>query len=378
MDKNFVNYLKTLISFKSITPESRGAIEFISDLLKKHGFKVEVKEFGQEYKVQNLYASYGKGSPNICFCGHVDVVPPGDIGLWDHDPFEGVQKGDKIFGRGAVDMKGAIACMLASALDFIKFAKNLKGSVSFLLTSDEEGEAKYGTSKMLEYLKTKGEEIDFMIVGEPSCEEYIGDTIKIGRRGSINFVLKITGRQGHVAYPKKADNPLNYLVNILHDLKNLKLDEGNDFFQSSELVITSIDTRNHVANVIPASASANFNIRFNNLHNSQTLVDLINQKVETHTKKFKLESQLSAKSFIQDPIDRIEDFAKIVRSSTNIDTKFSTSGGTSDARFAIDYCNVVEFGLMSNEAHKINEFTKISDLQKLYNVYYDSLNKFLK
>ncbi len=380
----YINYLKDLIGFKSVTPESDGAIEYIDDLLKQHGFKTEIKIFGdsKSEQVTNLYAVFGSNEPNICFVGHVDVVPAGHYELWHNaDPFKAHEQRWKIYGRGVVDMKGAIACFLEASLDFIKNNTNFKGSVSFLLTSDEEGKAKYGTKEMLQYIYGQGHKIDFAIVGEPTCEKEIGDTIKIGRRGSVNFKLNIEGLSGHVAYPYKANNPLPCLIKILNELTNIRLDEGTEFFQSSNLEVTNIDVGNNTTNVIPASAETSFNIRFNNLHNAETLAKQVEEIIKQHCKEYKVNSKLeyssSADSFIQNPNDKIKDFADIVERVLKIKSEFSTSGGTSDARFVKDYCPLVEFGLLSETAHKINEYTEISDLQKLYDVYYNFLMEIL-
>lgn len=378
-----INYLKNLISFESVTPNSAGAIEYIDKLLQESGFQTEIKLFGgSSSQVTNLYGFYGNKKPNICFVGHVDVVPAGDYNLWHNsEPFKANEQDGKIYGRGAADMKGAIACFLAASLDFIKNNQNLNGSISFLITSDEEGEAKYGTKEMLKHIYNQGHKVDFAIVGEPTCEKEIGDIIKIGRRGSINFNLSIEGLEGHVAYPLKAKNPLPCLIKIMNDIINIKLDEGSAFFDYSNTCVTSIDVGNNITNVIPDKASARFNIRFNDLHSAESLTNLIKGIAEKYCNEYQLNYELtgksSAESFIQSPIDRIADFAEIVASTTNIKPKFSTSGGTSDARFVKNYCPLVEFGLLSETAHKINEYTKITDLQKLYNVYYNSLTKFL-
>lgn len=374
-----INYLKDLIGFESVTPRSNGAIEYIDYLLRHHGFKTELKIFGNSpEQVTNLYAVFGNNEPNICFVGHVDVVPAGDHELWHNaNPFTAYTKDEKIYGRGTVDMKGSIACFLASALDFIKNNNDFTGSISFLLTSDEEGAAKHGTKEMLEYIYNQGHKIDFAIVGEPTSETEIGDTIKIGRRGSINFKLSIEGLAGHVAYPQKANNPLPCLVKILNELINNKFDEGTEFFQSSNLEITSIDVGNNITNVIPTNAIAQFNIRFNNLHSAETLAKSVEQIVKQYCKEYKMNYNLKyssfADSFIQTPNDKIKKFAKVVEKTLNIKPNFSTNGGTSDARFVKNYCPLVEFGLLSDTAHKINEYTKISDLQKLYDVYYNFL-----
>ncbi|WP_419235062.1 succinyl-diaminopimelate desuccinylase [Rickettsia endosymbiont of Nabis limbatus] len=373
-----ITHLKNLIGFESLTPQSNGAIEYIEDLLKKHSFKTEVKIFGEIEQVTNLYAVYGNNKPNICFVGHVDVVPAGDPNLWyNSNPFKAHEQDGKIYGRGVVDMKGAIACFLGASLDFIKNNTDFVGSISFLLTSDEEGKAKHGTKEMLQYIYNQGHEIDFAIVGEPTCEKEIGDTIKIGRRGSVNFKLSIIGLGGHVAYPQKANNPLPCLIRVLNELTNVKFDEGTEFFQSSNLEITNIDVDNNTTNVIPETATAHFNIRFNNLHSVETLAKQVEEIIKQYCQKYKVDYKLeynrSADSFIQNPNNKIKEFATIVEKTLDIKPKFSTSGGTSDARFVKNYCSLVEFGLLSDTAHKINEHTKISDLQKLYDVYYNFL-----
>lgn len=379
----YIKFLQDLISFPSVTPSSNGSIEYITDLLEGNGFRTESKIFGEDnYKVTNLYAVYGEAKPNICFAGHVDVVPIIDRSLWLNDPFKAHIIDDKIYGRGAVDMKGAIACFLAASLDFIKLNSTPRGAISLLITSDEEGPAKYGTAEMLKYLhKDTDKLIDLAIVGEPTSRQQVGDTIKIGRRGSINFNLTIYGTAGHVAYPLLAKNPLPYLVEILNILAHHQLDAGSKFFQQSNLEITSIDVGNNVNNVIPGEASARFNIRFNDLHSAASIIALVNSIISEYlakdSLKYELTSASSADSFIQEPIGLIADFARVVETTTKIATDLSTDGGTSDARFIKNYCPVVEFGLRSGEAHKINEYTKIIDLQTLYRVYYDSLIKFL-
>jgi succinyl-diaminopimelate desuccinylase len=279
-------------------------------------------------------------------------------------------------------MKGAIACFLAASLDFIKLNPTPHGSISFLITSDEEGNAKYGTVEMLKYLHKGGNNlIDLAIVGEPTNERQIGDTIKIGRRGSINFNLVLYGTMGHVAYPLQASNPITPLVQILNELVNYRLDKGSEFFQQSNLEVTSIDVGNDVTNVIPSKITTKFNIRFNDLHSSSSITDLIDQIINKYCAKcnfkYELSSVTSANCFIQEPVGLIADFVRVVSNTTGVYTKLSTSGGTSDARFIQNYCPVVEFGLQSNTAHKINEYTEINDLQILYHVYYNSLIKLL-
>jgi succinyl-diaminopimelate desuccinylase len=378
MHQEFLQILKTLIEFRSITPESAGSIEYIETLLSEHGFLCDVQVFGEgKNKVANLYAIYGNSSPNICFAGHVDVVPPGDEKAWQYDPFQMTIKEDVIYGRGAVDMKGAISVSLAAAVNFIKANIDFKGSISFLLTSDEEGVAEHGTRKMLEYIKNRQPKIDFCILGEPTSEINVGDTIKIGRRGSVSCDLKVIGIQGHAAYPEKADNPIPVMTKIMHELCSMKFDEGSEFFQPTNLEVTSIDVGNKVSNIIPESINAKFNVRFNDKHTAKSIIDIITKIILKYTDKYDLKYNSSAESFVQDYSKRMQEFTIIVKECSKIDTAIKTNGGTSDARFMHSYFEVIEFGLNSNLAHKIDEYTKISDLQMLYNVYYDSLNKFL-
>jgi succinyl-diaminopimelate desuccinylase len=380
MNNDLTKYLSALVHYKSITPLSAGSIEYINKILLDLGFTTEIKIFGnEEYKVTNLYAALGDESPNICFAGHVDVVPPGDFRFWDYNPFLATFEKGRVFGRGVVDMKGALACALAATKNFLESYKHPNGTLSFLITSDEEGRAEFGTKKMLSYLysQPRFNKIDLAILGEPTCEQEIGDLIKIGRRGSVNCTLTLYGAQGHVAYPQLSCNPVYYLVKILNDLVDYNLGEKNELFQSSNLELTSIDVDNNATNVIPQEASAKFNIRFNNSHSADSLVNLINKVISKYSIQYKLTYNVSAEPFIQEPSGIIEDFAKIVRETTGITTRFSTSGGTSDARFLRNYCKVVEFGLLSSTAHKINEYAKINDLQRLYDVYYNALKRFL-
>jgi len=376
---HILEILSNLINFRSITPHSAGAIEYIADLLQNNGFSINIQKFGSDdSQVYNLYARYGSLNPNICFAGHVDVVPPGDLRKWQHDPFKIKIIDNKIFGRGTVDMKGTIACMLAATIKFILNNPQPSGSISFLLTSDEEGAAEHGTKKMLLYLKDKNEKIDFTILGEPTSEHLVGDTIKIGRRGSINFTLKINGKQGHVAYPNEAINPIHILVRVLNELCKYCFDQGTEFFQSSNLEVTNIDIGNDTTNVIPNQATAIFNIRFNDSHNEKELISIISDIVSKYIKDYEPLSKLSADCFIQKPNDYIKQFLQVASEVCSASTKFSTSGGTSDARFIKNYSSVVEFGLLHKTAHQIDEHTKINDLQLAHDVYYNALIKFLR
>lgn len=372
--------LTKLVSFRSITPYSSGSLEYIAELLTKSGFSCDIQIFGEkeEEKTTNLYARYGNGSPNICFAGHIDVVPPLNENLWEYSPFELKVIGEKVYGRGTVDMKGAIACGIVSALNYLKIHPEPIGSISFLLTSDEEGCAKHGTKPMLEYLAKKGEKIDFSILGEPTARANFGDTVAIGRRGSVNFVLKIVGKQGHVAYPHTAINPITSAVKIAADLMNINFDNGSEFFEKTNLEITSFDVGNNVVNIIPEQATLKFNVRFNDLHSAKSIFGTVLEVISKHEVIFDLQYESSAESFVQKYSEKMKKFITIVQNQCQIPPKIDTNGGTSDARFIHKYSEIVEFGLSFDQAHKINEHTQISDLQSLYNVYYNSLVEFLQ
>ena len=363
MRPSYVQYLFDLIEFRSVTPNSAGAVEYLADTLESNGFDVILRSFGTDYKVTNLYASYtaSKHLPNLCFAGHIDVVPAGNLADWITDPFKPYLSEDKVYGRGAVDMKGAIACMLSSSSEFLQKIKIPNFNLSFLITSDEEGKAEYGSKAMLEHIYSLGHKIDLAILGEPTCESQVGDTIKIARRGSVNFNLQMFGKQGHVAYPEKAINPITELIPLLSSLVKIK-----------GLQITSIDTGNQSTNVIPSSISILFNVRF-----EDQVEDVLNSvKAIFANSDVKLEYSVSAYPFVQKPTDLMIKFKNCVSSTLGIDPVFSIKGGTSDARFIKDYCSVIEFGLLSESAHQVNEYTKISDLQKLHNVYYEFLQVF--
>jgi succinyl-diaminopimelate desuccinylase len=373
-----IELTKKLISFPSVTPEPAGAFDYIKDLLEPCGFNIVFKDFGEGLdKVHNLYARIGDQSPNICFAGHIDIVPPGDLSRWSFDPYIATEHEGYLYGRGVVDMKGAIACMIASSINFLQDNKNFNGSISFLLTSDEEGPATNGTKLMLEYIESLGEKIDLAIVGEPTLDQTVGDTIHIGRRGSISFELNVIGKQGHVAYQDEAINPNHILVKLFNDLINTKLDSGNDWFEPSNLEITSIDACNNIENLIPNSCKAKFNIRYNNLHSKNDLVDKIENIIKTHSSNYELKHRHNAEPFICDPEDLAHKFAISSYQVTNIKPKFSTAGGTSDARFIKNYTKTIEFGLSPKTAHQIDERATITDLHKLYDIYYQSLQTYL-
>ena len=370
---------KALISCRSVTPKNDGAIEQLAHWLKELGFKCEILNFKDDGTddVLNLWARIGnEQGPALCFAGHTDVVPEGDETSWSSAPFEANEINGKIIGRGATDMKGAIASFVSATKKFLDEKKNFAGSISFIITGDEEGIAINGTKKLLNWMKEKNISFDDCIVGEPTNPKKLGEMIKIGRRGSVNGVLTVTGEQGHVAYPHFAKNPIPILLNILNDLTSDDLDQGNEHFQPSNLEITSIDVGNKATNVIPNSASANFNIRYNNIFNKETIENEINRRLKNFENKFSLELDHSGESFLTKPGKLVNDLSEIIFDKTGITPDLSTSGGTSDARFIKNYGNVVEFGLISETMHQIDESVDVKDIKDLTDIYYKVLTKY--
>ena len=381
---NELSFTKELIKIPSVTPIDAGAIDLVTKRLKSLGFKCTILNFKDKNTppIKNLYARLGTSSPNFCFAGHTDVVPTGNAKSWDAGPFSGIVKNGKIYGRGASDMKGGIACFIAAVSEFIKDQKKFKGSISFIITGDEEGVAINGTKKVVNYLKKKKEKIDFCIVGEPSNRKVLGQMMKIGRRGSITTHLTLSGIQGHVAYPHEACNPSTPLIKILDKLKSTKLDNGTNNFQPSNLEITKIGTDSHADNVIPATSSATFNIRFNNKHNHSSLKKKISTIVQTIAKKYKCKPIVkfseTGTAFITKPGETVRMMSQVIKKITNKKPVLSTSGGTSDARFIKDIAPCVEFGLVGNTMHKINECVSVNDLKKLKKIYYKILETYFK
>ena len=381
---NELSFTKELIKIPSVTPIDAGAIDLVTKRLKSLGFKCTILNFKDKNTppIKNLYARLGTSSPNFCFAGHTDVVPTGNAKSWDAGPFSGIVKNGKIYGRGASDMKGGIACFIAAVSEFIKDQKKFKGSISFIITGDEEGVAINGTKKVVNYLKKKKEKIDFCIVGEPSNRKVLGQMMKIGRRGSITTHLTLSGIQGHVAYPHEACNPSTPLIKILDKLKSTKLDNGTNNFQPSNLEITKIGTDSHADNVIPATSSATFNIRFNNKHNHSSLKKKISTIVQTIAKKYKCKPIVkfseTGTAFITKPGETVRMMSQVIKKITNQKPVLSTSGGTSDARFIKDIAPCVEFGLVGNTMHKINECVSVNDLKKLKKIYYKVLETYFK
>ena len=381
---NELKLAKELIRYPSITPVDAGAINFLGKKLKSLGFKCKILEFKDKKSkpIKNLYARLGTKQPNLCYAGHTDVVPPGNIRDWTVNPFKPSIKKNYLIGRGANDMKSSIACFVSAVSQFLKSNKKFNGSISFLITGDEEGYAINGTKKVVEYLKKKREKINFCIVGEPTNPKKLGEMIKIGRRGSLTGKIEIFGVQGHVAYPQLLNNPINTLVAICKKLKEKKLDNGNKNFQPSNLEFTSINVDNKAHNVIPAKAKAQFNIRYNNFHTASSLRKKINLIVKNLCKKskckFKIEYLENGDSFITKPNKTIYSARKIIKKLTRINPEFSTTGGTSDARFIRKISPCLEFGLVNKTMHKVDECVSISDLKKLTNIYRNILIEYFK
>ena len=379
---NELSLTKELIKIPSVTPIDGGAIALVARHLKSLGFKCTMLEFKDKNTptIKNLYARIGKTSPNFCFAGHTDVVPAGNIKAWDVGPFSGVVKNGKIYGRGTSDMKGGIACFIAAVSEFLSDKKKFKGSISFIITGDEESVAINGTKKVVDYLKKKKEKIDFCLVGEPSNRKVMGQMMKIGRRGSITTYVTLSGTQGHVAYPHEACNPSTPLIKILDKLKSMVLDKGNANFQPSNLEITKMATDSNADNVIPSTASATFNIRFNNKHSYVSLKKKISSVIQSIANKYKCKANIeyseTGVAFITKPGKTIQLMSKVIKQITNKTPVLSTTGGTSDARFIKDIAPCVEFGLVGNTMHKVNECVAVSDLKKLKKIYYKILESY--
>ena len=373
---NPIELTSELIQCKSITPKSEGSLDIIISYLEPLGFNCERIDFGEGIeKVENLYARFGTMEPNIAFAGHVDVVPTGDINNWSINPFGGEVKEGKVWGRGAADMKSGIAAFIAAVSDFLKDNKNLKefGSISFIITSDEEGKAINGTKKVVDWLKGKSEIISGCIVGEPTNVNRMGDTLKIGRRGSFTGSLTVTGIQGHVGYPHLADNPINSLLKMLEPFSKIYLDEGTKDFQPSSIMITSIDVNNDASNVIPGEVKAKFNIRFNTLHSASSLKSMLEKQFTDVTSNYKFDFFCNAEPFLTNDDFLKTTLQKAIQKVVNINPEKSTSGGTSDARFISKICPVIEFGLVGKTMHKIDENVEVNDIINLTKIY----NQFL-
>ena len=379
---NEITLAKELIKFPSITPIDAGIMKFLAKKLTAIGFKCKILEFKDKNSkpVKNLYARLGKSQPNFMFAGHLDVVPPGDLKDWTVNPFNPIIKKNHLIGRGANDMKSAIASWVVAVKKFVSNNNNIKGSISLLITGDEEGIAINGTKKVVDYLKKKKEKINFCLVGEPTNPNKLGEMIKIGRRGSITGELTIIGSQGHVAYPDRANNPSNTMVEILKKIKEIRFDKGTKDFQPTNLEVTKINIDNIADNVIPGVAKATFNIRFNNKHSSFNLKKRLNKIFKKTTKKnksnFKIEYRVSGEAFLTKPNKTTYMIQDIIKKITKIKPKLSTTGGTSDARFIRKIAPCLEFGLVGKTMHKVDEAVSISDLKKLTRIYSEILKSY--
>jgi succinyl-diaminopimelate desuccinylase len=381
---NQLQLAKELIRFPSITPVDAGIMKFLEKKLKRLGFKTKTLEFKERgFKpVKNLYARFGNKSPNFCYAGHLDVVPPGNIKDWTTNPFRPSIKRGHLIGRGANDMKSSIAAFVSAVSKFLSKNKKFDGSISLLITGDEEGDAVNGTKKVVEFLRKKREKINFCLVGEPTNPNVLGEMIKIGRRGSLTGKLIIFGLQGHVAYPSRANNPSTTIVNILKELKEIKFDKGTKNFQPTNLEVTKININNTADNVIPATAEATFNIRFNNKHSSNSLKKKLNKifRVITkkHKSKFKIEYRVSGEAFLTKPNKTTFMIQNIIKKITKLKPKLSTTGGTSDLRFIRTICPGLEFGLVGKTMHKVDEAVSLKDLKNLTKIYENILKNYFK
>lgn len=373
--------LQALIRCPSVTPQEAGVLDYLENLMVPGGFAASRMPFTETgtADVDNLFLRSGTEGPHFCFAGHVDVVPPGADELWRHPPFAAKIDDGTVFGRGACDMKGSVAAFCAAALGFSSDnAGKLPGSVSLLITGDEEGIAINGTVKMLAELKRRGEIPDVCLVGEPTCPGTLGDTLKIGRRGSIHFEITWTGVQGHSAYPDKALNPITPLARLTDRVASHQLDTGNAHFGPTTLAVTNFDTGNPANNVIPASANARFNIRYNTEHTAASLKEWVKRECETVKQSFggtyTIDIIEGADAFMTDPGSFVQCMAGAVAAETGITPRLDTGGGTSDARFIKDYCPVVEFGPNNATIHQANECIKVDELAALTRVYRRMLN----
>ena len=381
---NELQLAKELIRFPSVTPVDAGVMKFLEKKLKKLGFKTRILEFKEKgFKpVKNLYARLGTKGPNFCYAGHLDVVPPGNIKNWTINPFGPSVKKGHLVGRGANDMKSSIAAFVSAVSIFLSQNKKFNGSISLLITGDEEGDAVNGTKKVVEYLKRKKEKINFCLVGEPTNPNRLGEMIKIGRRGSLTGKLTIFGFQGHVAYPHRANNPSTIIVKILKEIKEIKFDKGTKDFQPTNLEVTKININNTADNVIPGSAEATFNIRFNNKHSSSSIKNRLNKVFKKICKKnkskFRIDYRVSGEAFLTKPNETTFMIQNIIKRITKIKPKLSTTGGTSDLRFIKSISPGLEFGLVGKTMHKVDEAVSLKDLKNLTKIYQEILQNYFK
>ncbi|MEJ0016857.1 MAG: succinyl-diaminopimelate desuccinylase [Acetobacteraceae bacterium] len=363
---------QALIGCASVTPADAGAQSVLADALQRLGFTVTRLRYGE---IDNLFARIGTGAPHLCFAGHTDVVPVGAAN-WQSDPFAGEVRNGVLYGRGACDMKGGIAAFVAGAAQHLADGPP-RGSISLLITGDEEGPATDGTVRVLEWMEANGQIPDFCIVGEPTCPVTLGDMVKIGRRGSLNARITVHGTQGHVAYPQRADNPVHRLIRIADALTAAPIDAGNDWFQPTSLQFTSLDVGNTVTNVIPPAASAMLNIRFNSDHTGKSLSAWLRAVIAQHAERFDLDIAISGEAFLTEPGPQVNTLRQAIVETTGVEPKLDTGGGTSDARFIARYCPVAEFGLVGATMHQADERVPVAELRDLARTYRGILAAFL-
>ena len=363
---------QSLIRCNSVTPADGGAQGVLAEALERLGFTVHRLRYGD---IENIFARIGTEGPHLCFAGHTDVVPVGAAN-WRDAPFEAQVRDGVLYGRGACDMKGAIAAFVAATTKHLE-AGPPKGSISFLITGDEEGPAVDGTVKVLEWMKARGQIPDFCLVGEPTCPVKLGDMVKIGRRGSVNFKIEIHGTQGHVAYPQRADNPVHRLVNALSALTAAPIDAGTEWFEPSTLGVTSIDVGNTATNVIPPSARAMLNIRFNEKHTGASLIAWVRATLARHADTFDVDASISGESFVTKPGPMVDILKNAITAATGIEPRLDTGGGTSDARFIANYCPVAELGLVGATMHQTDERVPVAEMRDLARIYHGVIEAFL-
>lgn len=367
---------QALIRCPSVTPVEGGALTLLHGILEAAGFTCHRMTFSEPGTpdIDNLYARLGTAAPNLCFAGHTDVVPPGDMKAWTSPPFGAEIRGGELFGRGAVDMKGAVACFIAAVHRHLKAnGGKTAGSLSLLITGDEEGPAINGTAKVLPWLTERGEKIDACLVGEPSNPNALGDEIKIGRRGSVTGELVVFGTQGHAAYPQRADNPIPKLARFIDRLSSMPIDEGTAQFERSNCQVTVLSVSNTAANVIPAEARATFNIRYNDLWQRATIEDWVRLQCDVAAARtgatYKIELAGTGDVFLTKPGPLVETLVMAIAEVTGRRPALTTGGGTSDARFIKDTCPVVEFGLVNRTIHQVDERVALADLEALTQIY---------
>ena len=369
---------QALIRCRSVTPADDGALDVVQRALEPLGFACTRLVYGpDDYRVDNLFARRGTAAPHLCYAGHTDVVPPGDVAAWTDDPFSGEVRDGVLFGRGACDMKGGIAAFIAGLADYLAERPDHPGSISLLITGDEEARSVDGTARVLEWMQAEGHIPDMALVGEPTSKARLGDTIKIGRRGSLTARITVQGKQGHSAYPALADNPIHRLVAALGPLLAAPLDHGSEFFPPTTLQVTGFDVGNAASNVIPASARAMLNIRFNDLHDSAGLTQRLHAALQAAGCRYDMVAECSGESFLTRPGPFVDALTRAIAASTGVTPALDTGGGTSDARFIARYCPVAEFGAVGATLHQVNENAPVEELRALAATYRAILHEVL-